>query len=88
MKEISCIQQYVIDNLINDKRLSVENLIDAVIKTCSTLFKVRILDKHVGLISIHTEQVRTGKLKILICKIVLVQTLKSCSITIFHILMQ
>jgi len=36
MKEISCIQQYVIDNLINDKRLSVENLIDAVIKTCST----------------------------------------------------
>lgn len=91
MKEISCIQQYVIDNLINDKRLSVENLIDAVIKTCSTeqfnnilsilikaqtsctnkdkvnfvkmnmyiskkdnhtlLFKVRILDKHVGLIS-------------------------------------
>lgn len=50
--------------------------------------KVRILDKHVGLISIHTEQVRTGKLKILICKIVLVQTLKSCSITIFHILIQ
>lgn len=36
MKEISCIQQYVIDNLINDKRLSVENLIDAVIKICST----------------------------------------------------
>ncbi len=36
MKKISCIQQYVIDNLINDKRLSVENLIDAVIKTCST----------------------------------------------------
>lgn len=36
MKEITCIQQYVIDNLINDKRLSVENLIDAVIKTCST----------------------------------------------------
>lgn len=36
MKEISCIQQYIIDNLINDKRLSVENLIDAVIKTCST----------------------------------------------------
>nr|DAK71312.1 MAG TPA: hypothetical protein [Caudoviricetes sp.] len=40
-----------------------------------------ILDKHVGLISIHTEQVRTGKLKILICKIVLVQTLKSCNNT-------
>lgn len=54
----------------------------------TTLLKVRILDKHVGLISIHTEQVRTGKLKILICKIVLVQTLKSCSITIFHILIQ
>lgn len=36
MKEITCIQQYVIDNLINDKRLSIENLIDAVIKTCST----------------------------------------------------
>ena len=36
MKEISCIQQYVIDNLINDKRLSVENLIDAIVKTCST----------------------------------------------------
>ena len=35
-----------------------------------------------------TEQVRTGKLKILICKIVLVQTLKSCSITIFRILIQ
>lgn len=51
-------------------------------------YTVRILDKHVGLISIHTEQVRTGKLKILICKIVLVQTLKSCSITIFHILIQ
>lgn len=50
----------------------------------TTLLKVRILDKHVGLISIHTEQVRTGKLKILIYKIVLVQTLKSCSITIFH----
>lgn len=31
---------------------------------------------------------KTGKLKILICKIVLVQTLKSCSITIFHILIQ
>ena len=36
MNEISCIQQYVIDNLINDKRLSVENLIDAIVKTCST----------------------------------------------------
>ena len=36
MKEITCIQQYVIDNLINDKRLSIENLIEAVIKTCST----------------------------------------------------
>lgn len=92
MKEITCIQQYVIDNLIIDKRLSIENLIDAVIKTCSTeqfdnilsilirtpipctnkenssvnqrvcskdnhtlLFKVRILDKHVGLISIYKQ---------------------------------
>lgn len=29
MKEITCIQQYVIDNLINNKTLSIENLIDA-----------------------------------------------------------
>lgn len=36
MKEVTCIQQYVIDNLINDKRLSIENLIEAVTKTCST----------------------------------------------------
>lgn len=36
MKEISCIQQYVIDNLINNKTLSIENLIDAIVKTCST----------------------------------------------------
>lgn len=36
MKEITCIQQYVIDNLINNKRLSIENLIEAVTKTCST----------------------------------------------------
>lgn len=36
MKETTCIQQYVIDNLINDKRLSIENLIEAVIRTCST----------------------------------------------------
>lgn len=36
MKEITCIQQYVIDNLINDKTLSIENLINAIAKTCST----------------------------------------------------
>lgn len=36
MKEITCIQQYVIDNLINNRTLSIENLIDAVVKTCST----------------------------------------------------
>ena len=36
MKEITCIQQYVIDNLINNKTLSIENLIEAVTKTCST----------------------------------------------------
>ena len=36
MKEITCIQQYVIDNLINNKTLSIENLIDAIVKTCST----------------------------------------------------
>lgn len=36
MKEISCIQQYVIDNLINNKIVSIENLIDAIAKTCST----------------------------------------------------
>lgn len=36
MKEITCIQQYVIDNLINNKTLSIENLINAIAKTCST----------------------------------------------------
>ena len=36
MKEITCIQQYVIDNLINNRTLSIENLIDAIVKTCST----------------------------------------------------
>lgn len=36
MKKITCIQQYVIDNLINNKTLSIENLIDAIVKTCST----------------------------------------------------
>lgn len=36
MKEISCIQQYVIDNLINNRTLSIENLIDTIVKTCST----------------------------------------------------
>ena len=46
------------------------------------IFKVRILDNPVGLISIHTERVRSGKLKILICEIVLVQTLKSGTTTL------
>lgn len=36
MKEITCIQQYIIDNLINNRTLSIENLIDAIVKTCST----------------------------------------------------
>lgn len=36
MKEITCIQQYVIDNLINNKTVSIENLINAIAKTCST----------------------------------------------------
>lgn len=36
MKEITCIQQYVIDNLIKNKTLSIENLIDVIVKTCST----------------------------------------------------
>ena len=36
MKEMTCIQQYVIDNLINNRTLSIENLIDAIVKTCST----------------------------------------------------
>ena len=35
MKKITCIQQYVIDNLIEDKILSSNSLLDAVSKVCS-----------------------------------------------------
>lgn len=35
MKKISCIQQYAIDSLIKDNKLSIQNLIDAVSKVCS-----------------------------------------------------
>lgn len=35
MKKITCIQQYVIDKLIEDKKLSTNNLLDAVSKVCS-----------------------------------------------------
>lgn len=35
MKKIDCIQQYVIDKLIDDERLSMGSLIDAVSKVCS-----------------------------------------------------
>lgn len=35
MKEITCIQQYVIDNLIEDEILSTNSLLDAVSKVCS-----------------------------------------------------
>lgn len=35
MKKISCIQQYVIDSLIKDNKLSIQNLIDAMSKVCS-----------------------------------------------------
>lgn len=35
MKKISCIQQYVIDNLIKDNKLSIQNLIDAMSKVYS-----------------------------------------------------
>lgn len=35
MKKITCIQQYVIDRLINDKKISIGNLIDAMSKVCS-----------------------------------------------------
>ena len=36
MKVITCIKQYLFDYLINNKTLSIENLIDAIVKTCST----------------------------------------------------
>lgn len=35
MKKITCIQQYVIDNLIEDEKLSTNNLLDAISKVCS-----------------------------------------------------
>ena len=35
MKKISCIQQYVIDNLIEDEILSTNSLLSAVSKVCS-----------------------------------------------------
>lgn len=35
MKKITCIQQYVIDRLINDEKISIGNLIDAMSKVCS-----------------------------------------------------
>lgn len=35
MKKITCIQQYVIDRLIDDAKLSIGSLIDAMSKVCS-----------------------------------------------------
>lgn len=35
MKKITCIQRYVIDNLIKDEILSTNSLLDAVSKVCS-----------------------------------------------------
>lgn len=35
MKKITCIQRYVIDKLIDDKKLSIGSLIDAMSKVCS-----------------------------------------------------
>lgn len=35
MKKITCIQQYVIDNLIEDEKLSTNSLLSAVSKVCS-----------------------------------------------------
>lgn len=35
MKKITCVQQYVIDNLIKDEKLSTNSLLDAVSKVCS-----------------------------------------------------
>lgn len=35
MKKITCIQQYVIDNLIENKKLSTNSLLDAISKVCS-----------------------------------------------------
>ncbi len=35
MKKITCVQQYVIDNLIEDEKLSTNSLLDAISKVCS-----------------------------------------------------
>lgn len=35
MKKITCIQQYVIDRLIDDEKISIGNLIDVMSKVCS-----------------------------------------------------
>ena len=35
MKKITCIQRYVIDKLIDDEKISIDNLIDAMSKVCS-----------------------------------------------------
>jgi ribosomal protein L7/L12 len=35
MKKITCIQQYVIDKLIDDEKISIGSLIDAMSKVCS-----------------------------------------------------
>nr|UWI13273.1 MAG: Ribosomal protein L7/L12 C-terminal domain [Bacteriophage sp.] len=35
MKKITCIQQYVIDKLIDDEKMSIGSLIDAISKVCS-----------------------------------------------------
>lgn len=35
MKKITCIQNYVIDKLIEDEKLSTNSLLDAVSKVCS-----------------------------------------------------
>lgn len=35
MKKIDCIQQYIIDKLIDDEKLSIGSLIDAMSKVCS-----------------------------------------------------
>ena len=41
MKKITCIQQYVIDNLIEDKILTSNSLLDAVSKVCLVLTKLK-----------------------------------------------
>ena len=52
MKKITCIQQYVIDNLIEDEILSTNSLLSAVSKVCSEeQFNniLSILSKHLFL---------------------------------------